>query len=74
MPENLQPHPLLDASLASIPADHRGALVVTVDLNGDARLRVATKLSSDGDWRLEAGVNKPWHGPVTGEVTVVGSW
>ncbi len=57
--------------LASIPEGKRGALLVIADTHG-TRAHVAANLNNTWLVAFEAG--KPWKGPVTGEVMLVGSW
>lgn len=70
--------PIADAAKASIteafravPEGRRGALLVIADEHG-ARVMVAAKFGSR--WLVAAEGAKPWAGPVTGLISVQGSW
>lgn len=70
--------PINDAVRASITdafkavdPGHRGALLVLVDADG-ARAMVAAKFGTH--WKVAAETAKPWTGPVSGSVAIVGSW
>lgn len=58
-------------SFKAIPEGKRGALLVIADTNG-ARAMVAANIN--GNWKVAAEAAKPWHGPVTATVSVIGSW
>lgn len=55
----------------SIPEGKRGALLVIADESG-ARATVAARVGEH--WKVAAGAAKPWDGPVSGTVAVIGSW
>jgi hypothetical protein len=70
--------PISDAVKASIndafravPDGKRGALLILADEHG-ARAMLAANLN--GNWKVAVEGSKPWHGPVTGTVAIVGSW
>lgn len=64
-------HASLDEAFAAIPDGHRGAFFVLADETG-ARAVVAARIGDH--WQLAAGADKPWHGPVSGLVGLMGSW
>lgn len=59
------------AHLAQIPDGKRGALVVVADEQG-TRAHLAARIN--GNWNVAFEAGKPWHGPVTGQVMVQGTW
>lgn len=59
-----------DAFLA-VPDGKRGALLVIADEHG-ARAMVAARIGDN--WKVAAEASKPWDGPVTGTVSIIGSW
>lgn len=61
----------IDAAFSTIPAGKKGALLVVVDTEGP-RMHIAANVNNN--WKIAAGVGKPWDGPVTGTVSVIGSW
>lgn len=58
-------------AFTAVPKGKRGALLVIADEHG-ARATVAANIG--GSWRVAAGAAKPWNGPVTGTVAIIGSW
>lgn len=64
-------HSTLDAALASIPDNKRGALLV---LAGPEGMQVMAAARIGNNWQLAAGAGKPWDGPLTAHVAVAGSW
>lgn len=78
MPDELLRTPIADSvkrliadSLEAVPAGKRGALLVIADEQG-ARAMLAARLGEH--WKVCAGGGVPWHGPITGQVAVMGSW
>lgn len=61
---------ITEAFLA-VPDGKRGALLVIADAHG-ARAMVAARL--DDHWKVAAATEKPWHGPITGTVAIIGTW
>ena len=61
----------LSDAFKAVPDNKRGALVVIADEQG-ARAMLAAKLGDN--WKVAAGVSKPWDGPVTGSVAIMGTW
>lgn len=58
-------------SLAQIPDGKRGALLVVADEDG-VHAMVAAQIN--GHWKLAVDASKPWQGPVTGLVSIEGTW
>lgn len=72
----MAPSPLsvaLRDAFAVLPPDKRGALIVIADEQG-ARVTVAARIGSGQRWKLAASASQPWDGPVSGVVSVQGSW
>lgn len=64
-------HDSLASAFQSIPDGKRGALLVVADQDG-ARALLAARIGHH--WQLAAGADKPWTGPVTGQVVIQGAW
>lgn len=58
-------------AFAAVPKGKRGALLVIADSNG-ARATVAANLN--GSWKVAAAASRPWSGPVTATVAIIGVW
>jgi hypothetical protein len=58
-------------AFSTIPKGKRGALVVIADHHG-ARAVLAANLN--GNWKVALDAASPWAGPVTGSVSLQGSW
>lgn len=54
-----------------VPSGKRGAVLAIANHEGTT-LTFATKIGDT--WSLDVSAGKAWHGPVTGQVRVVGSW
>jgi hypothetical protein len=64
-------HASLADAFQAIPNGKRGALIIVTDQDG-ARALVAAKLGAH--WQLAGGADKPWTGPITGQIVVAGAW
>jgi hypothetical protein len=58
--------------MAALPADKRGALIVTVDEQGNANAQLAAKIGDK--WQMAVGIGKPWEGKIEGRFSVIRSW
>lgn len=62
---------MIAESLATIPPDKRGALIVIADQHGP-RAHVAAKI--DDHWKVALAAGVSWKGEVNGVVAIQGAW
>lgn len=72
-PISAQAKQLLVEAFAQVPPGKRGALVVFADGHG-ARAHLAAPVGDNGAWKIALTGGVTYHGAITGQVAIVGTW